>query len=439
MNPTPPAVHYFREAAPYLDDLRGKTLVIGIASPLLSGNTLRSLAGDIKWLASLGVRVVIAYGSFTQLNDLAAENNITLTQHQGKHIADETVLRLAKFAVGQLHSDLLAALSSGLAGSLQRGKRLAVRSGNYVSAKSCGVLNGVDMMYTGSVRKVDSTAIRQDLDAAGCVLIAPLASALSGQVFHLSMPDLAQACALALQAEKLIFVLEEDGICTADGNLLTNLSAREAREHLQQNSISNTQNAVLQAAVEAVENGVARCQIISGKTDGALLSELFTRDGTGTSIARNAFVSIRAAEYSDIADIINLTRPLEEKGVLLPRSRQYFEQHIHEFFVLEHDRHIYGCVALKLFAAEQVAELACLVVSPKAQDGGYGELLLAHLQQISRERGAKRLIALTTHTSDWFRERGFSEAELEVLPSARLTSYLASQRQSKIFQLDLSQ
>ena len=88
-------------------------------------------------------------------------------------------------------------------------------------------------------------------------------------------------------------------------------------------------------------------QILNGREDGSLLRELFTREGSGTSIAREPFVSIRQARSDDIPHIIALIRPLAEQGILLHRSREYLENHISSFSVLEHDQNIYGCVALK--------------------------------------------------------------------------------------------
>lgn len=430
-------VHDFREAAPYIDYLRGKTLVIGMVSSLLQGATLRSLAADINLLASLGVKLVLVHGSSSQITALTEAAGHTPRYHDNRRITDETTLMWVKQACGMLRFEIEAALSVGIAHSPQRGKRLRLASGNFVSARPYGIIHGVDMGYTGRVRKVDTEALRQQLNQDAVVLISPLGASLSGQLFNLSMADIAEAVAIALSAEKLIFLVEQEGILDEQGKLLSNLSAAEARSLLANQQIASNQHRLLHAAIRAVENQVQRCQILSGYEDGSLISELFTREGTGTSIAQAPFMRIRSANTGDIADIISLIRPLEEAGVLLKRSREYLENHIGEFFVLEHDRQIYGCVALKVFAAEQAAELACLVVSPHAQDGGYGELLLEHVVQASRAQGLHTLFALSTHTGDWFLERGFSAAPVEALPLARAQEYHASERRSKIFRLPL--
>ncbi|MDO5059590.1 MAG: amino-acid N-acetyltransferase [Neisseria sp.] len=427
----------FREAAPYIDYLRGKTLVVGIAGSLLRGDTLRSIAADIKLLASLGVRLVLVHGSSWQLDRLSEAAGLPARFHKGRRISDEAVLGLAKQACGVLRVELETALSSGLAGSLQRGSRLRLASGNFVSARPYGIIDGIDMGYTGSVRKVDAEALKALLDSGAAVLISPMAASLSGRTFHLSMADTAEAVAVAAGAEKLIFLIEEQGVLDSEGRLKSNLSAREVQEILRDEPLENEQLRLLRAALNAVEKGVPRCQIVSGRQDGALISELFTRNGNGTSVSQSPFMRIRAADTADIPDILTLTRPLEEAGILLKRSREYLENHIGGFFVLEHDRRIYGCVALKDLG-RSAAELACLVVSPETRDGGYGEILLEHIVAESRKLGMHELFALSTHTGDWFTERGFAAAPPEALPPERLAEYSANGRASKIFRLDLA-
>ncbi len=175
-----------------------------------------------------------------------------------------------------------------------------------------------------------------------------------------------------------------------------------------------------------------RVQILNGAADGSLLQELFTRNGIGTSIAKEAFVSIRQAHSGDIPHIAALIRPLEEQGILLHRSREYLENHISEFSILEHDGNLYGCAALKTFAEADCGEIACLAVSPQAQDGGYGERLLAHIIDKARGIGISRLFALSTNTGEWFAERGFQTASEAELPEARRKAYRNNGRNSHI-------
>lgn len=436
MNTSVGFVGDFREAAPYINYLRGKTLVIGVASSLLDGGPLKRLAADLNLLASLGVRLVVVHGSRSQITASLAAQNITAAYHKGRRICDETVLQHAKQISGIIRCDIEAALCSSISQSPQRNKPLSIAGGNFISAKPVGIIEGVDMGYSGSVRKIDTEAIADRLDSGALVLISPIGYTLSGKIFSLGMGEIAEAAAIELKAEKLIYLIEEEGILNSDGLLMTNLSAQEARQFIAHYPDSS-QKPLLQHALNAVENGVARTQILSGRDDGSLLRELFTRDGAGTSVARDSFVNIRAAHTLDIPNIMALIRPLEEKGILLRRSREYLEDQIHTFSVLEHDQHIYGCVALKTFADPTQGELACLVVSPDAQAAGYGEMLLAHLLQQARTAGIKKLFALSTHTGEWFVERGFQTASAEALPEERRQDLIESGRNSKVFVCNL--
>lgn len=429
-------VHAFREAAPYIHYLRGKTLVIGIASSLLQGQTLASIAADLNLLAALGIKLVLVHGSDCQINELCKQAQISPHFHQHRRVTDTAVLTLAQQACGQVQFAFQAALSLGFAHSPQRTPRLRVATGNFIVAKPLGVLDGVDMGYTGQVRKLDCAAMADYLAQNAIVLLSPMGVSMSGQAYHLAMAEVAAAAAIQLQAEKLIFLTEWDGIFHQNNELAHELTATQAHELLAE---TTPQSPILHAAVEALQHNVSRVQVLSGSLNGGLLRELFTREGVGTSIAPTPFMTVRAAQEFDIADIIALIRPLEERGVLVRRSREYLENHIHEFHVLENDRQIYGCVMLKQFADNaDVAELACLVVSPNARDGGYGDLLLQHIISQTKILGKRRLFALTTHTSDWFAERGFQAACVDDLPPERALEYAESGRQSRVFVMDLS-
>ncbi|MCS4534522.1 amino-acid N-acetyltransferase [Neisseria montereyensis] len=423
----------FREAAPYIQYLRGKTLVVGVADSLLSGETLRTLAADLNLIAGLGIRLVVVHGSRTQINALDTVAGRLPEYHNGRRITDDDALIHVKQACGMIRSDIEAALLTGIVHTPFRSRPLSIAGGNFVSARPLGVIDGIDMCHTGIVRKVDAESICSRLNDGALVLISPIGHSLSGKTFNLSMGDIAEAAAIALQAEKLIYLIEEEGIMDADGGVLSNLSAQEARTLLDNQTVSPDQRRLLKSAVNAVESGIERTQILSGRKNGGLIAELFTRHGVGTSIALDAFMNIREAQIGDIPEITNLIRPLEEQGVLLRRSREYLENHISEFSVLEHDNQIYGCVALKTFPNSDAGELACLVVLPEARDSGYGERLLEHLIHQARQRHIRRLFALSTHTGEWFIERGFQTASPEELPESRLNEYWESKRRSKVF------
>lgn len=434
-------VQSFHEAAPYIHYLRGKTLVIGIASELLNrSSSINTLATDFNLMAALGIRLVLLHGCDTHLAQMyATHNHHPLTDNLKHRVIDDMALLCAQQFCGVTQFNFQAALAMGVAQTPQRPPNLRLVSGNFLTAKPLGVLNGVDMKWAGEIRKIDTFAIETFLSTQSIVWISPIAASLGGQNYVLSMPDMAAEIAIALRAEKLIFLTHENGILTQQNQLIENLTAQQASKLLQQGYLNHKQKIILYAALHALNHNISRVQILSGSQHGDLIRELFTRHGAGTSIAQDSFVTIRGANEQDIIDIIELICPLEKRGVLVPRSREYLENQIHNFFILEYDRQICGCVEMKTFSdSPDCAELACLVVSPNARDGGYGEKLLNHIIDYAKKNGKVNLFALSTHTADWFLERGFQPAQPTDLPAERLTQYIASGRQSKIFVLRLN-
>ena len=191
--------------------------------------------------------------------------------------------------------------------------------------------------------------------------------------------------------------------------------------------------ALLDAAAEACRGGVARSHIVSYAEDGALLTELFTRDGGGTLVSQEQFEVVREATIEDVGGLLELISPLEEQGILVRRSREVLEREIEQFSVVEREGMIIACAALYQIADSDAGELACLAVNPEYRHGGRGDELLERIETRAREQGLKTLFVLTTRTAHWFRERGFEPSSVERLPAARASLY-NYQRNSKIFE-----
>ena len=188
----------------------------------------------------------------------------------------------------------------------------------------------------------------------------------------------------------------------------------------------------LRAAIASCRGGVPRSHLVSYQDDGAMLQELFSREGLGTQIVRESAERARAATIEDIGGILDLIRPLEEEGILVRRSREQLEMEIDKFTIIERDGLIIGCAALYCFMEEAMAEMACVAVVPEHRRSGLGEMLLKRIETRARAIGVERLFVLTTRTSDWFRERGFSLAPPEALPRQKREMYDVSRR-SKVF------
>ena len=199
-------------------------------------------------------------------------------------------------ASGRLRVEIEALLSMGLPNSPMAGADIRVASGNFITAKPLGVLDGVDFMHTGEVRKVDTVAIQRRLQYGELVLLSPLGYSPSGEVFNLSVEDVAAATAGALQADKLIFLMDAAGVTGRRGELLRELTVKRAQALIARGALPDTDvRFYLPAAARACEQGVKRAHLISGHVDDALLLELFTHRGVGTLLTPDPLETLRPA------------------------------------------------------------------------------------------------------------------------------------------------
>ncbi len=425
-------VHWFRAVSPYIHAHRGQTFVIGFNGEAVMDKDFPSFIHDIALLSSLGIRLVLVVGIRPQIEQRLNEHGIKIHYAQGLRITDEEALIYVKEAAGTVRIELEALLSMGLANSPMASARIRVAAGNFVTAKPLGVRNGIDFRHTGEVRRVDSEAINSCLGQGNIVVIPPLGYSPTGEVFDLEVHEVAVAVAESIRASKLVFLLEDQGIMDTEGELIRQLTQKEAHYLLDKSDSREPGMIELKYAVRACRNGVPRTHLIDRRTDGALLLELFSRDGIGTLISAAPFDHMRKAIIEDVGGIIELIAPLEAEGVLVRRSREKLEMEIDQFTVLVRDGAIIGCAALYPYSSENIAELACLAVHSDYRDAGRGTELFSSLEQQARLSGSRRLFVLTTQTAHWFLERGFVEGRIEDLPVARkdLHNY---QRNSKVF------
>ncbi len=425
-------VSLFRSVAPYINLFRGKTFVIAFGGKAISGPFARSLAYDSNLLAALGVRMVLVHGARPQIEEELLEKGLESKTHAGYRVTDAATLDCVIDAVGSVSLEIDALLSQGLPDTPMANSRIRVIGGNFITAKPVGVIDGVDMQYAGTVRKIDSEGIKAQLNLGNIVLLSCLGASPTGETFNLAMEEVADATAAAIGADKLIFLTDSRGVTDSQGNLLEEMTTDAMERMITEGTwLSPDIRRYLPCAVRASRAGVGRVHLIGYNEDGTLLLELFTRDGVGTIVTRESLEILRDARPDDIGGLVALIEPLEENGTLVRRSRELLEREITRFSVIEHDGVIVGCAALYPYGNDQ-AELACLAVHPHYRRWGYGEQLLKRIETRARAVGIKHLFVLTTVTAHWFRERGFGERTLEQLPTEKRLVYNL-QRRSKIF------
>jgi len=423
-------VPWFRSVAPYIHAYRGKTFVVAIVGEAIAAGKLNAFVQDMAILHAMGIKLVMVHGFRPQVNEQLAAKGQTSRFSHGMRITDAVALDCAQEAAGQLRFEIEAAFSQGLPNTPMANATVRVVSGNFLTARPVGIVDGVDFQSSGLVRKVDGAAISRAMDTGAIVLLSPFGFSPTGEAFNLAMEDVATSTAIALQADKLIFLTELPGVREhmddPDSPIDTELTLADA-ERLLGSLPRPTQPSeiafYLQHCVKACQQGVERSHILPFAADGALLMEVYTHDGIGTMVVDEKLESLREATADDIGGILQLIEPFERDGTLVKRDRTEIERDIGHYTVIEHDGVIFGCAALYPYPEAKTGEMAALTVSGNVQGQGDGERILKRIEQRARAMGLQSIFVLTTRTMHWFIKRGFQQVDPEWLPEARKRKY----------------
>ncbi|TJY61069.1 amino-acid N-acetyltransferase [Sinimarinibacterium sp. CAU 1509] len=436
----PDFVAVLRACAPYVHAHNGRVFVIAFGGEAAERADFDQLIYDIALLQSLGVKVVLVHGMRPQIDARLQAQGLEARVINGMRVTDRATLECAKSAAGVLRMEIEARLSTSLASSPMGGARIRVTSGNWITARPVGVLGGVDHQFTGDVRRVDVDSIRQVLDQDRIALLSPIGYSPTGEIFNVRAEDVAMAVATALGADKLVFVTPtnpDQWRLAEDAGDAGQLSVADGERLLAANAgFSDIDRTYLQAALAATRGGVKRVHLV-GHIDGALLRELYTRDGVGVMLYSDPdYEATRDASIEDVGGVLQLIQPLEQQGVLVARSREQLELDIQHFNVIVRDGLVIACCALFPFPQNAMGELACVAVHPDYRRGGRAAALLKRVETEARQMGLKHLFSLTTHTPHWFIEHGFRRAGPDELPMQKQRIY-NYQRNSLVLIKDL--
>ncbi len=426
-------VPWFRSVAPYIHMHRGKTFVVGIAGEAIAAGKLGAVVQDLALIQSMGVRIVLVHGFRPQVEEQLLAKGHPAKFSNGLRITDTVALDCAQEAAGQLRFEIEAAFSQGLPNTPMAGATVRVLSGNFVTARPVGIVDGVDFQHSGFVRKVDIGGINRVLDSGATALLSPFGFSPTGEAFNLSMEEVATSVAIALQADKLLFLTEQEGIpidatrAFADDNPIDTELPLKTAEHVLSQLPSPQQPSdlafYLQHCVKACKSGVERSHILPFKVDGALLLEVYVHDGIGTMVVDEKLESVREATADDLGGILALIEPFEQDGTLVKRDRNDIEQGITDYTLIEHDGVIFGCAALHAYPDAKTGEMAAVAVSAQVQGQGDGDRLLKRIEQRAKALGLESIFVLTTRTMHWFVKRGFTQVDVSWLPDARRRKY----------------
>lgn len=423
-------VPWFRAVAPYIHAYRGKTFVVGLTGEGIAAGKLNNVVQDLAILHAIGIKLVLVHGFRPQVDEqLRAKGHESRFVH-GLRVTDAVALDAAQEAAGQLRFEIEAAFSQGLPNTPMANATVRVVSGNFLIARPVGIVDGVDFMHSGVVRRVDGAAIRRAIDIGALVLLSPFGFSPTGEAFNLTMEDVATKTAVALKADKLLFLTELPGIRERlddpDSDIDTEMALADAKRLLASlpPPAKPTDAAFyLRHCVAACEGGVERSHILPFAVDGAILQEVFTHDGIGTMVVDEKLESLREATPDDVGGILQLIEPFERDGTLVRRERHEIERDIANYTVIEHDGIIFGCAALYPYPEAKTGEMAALTVAPDSQGQGDGERMLKRIEQRARALGLESIFVLTTRTMHWFLKRGFHPVDPDWLPEARKRKY----------------
>src|SRR5271154_465232 len=415
----------------YVTRFRDKIFVVAIDGEILGSENFGNILLDVAVLRSLNIKVVLVHGAGLQIELAAQEQGVKPSNSDGTGLVDETTLQISINVAIRLTNQIMEGLTQ---------VDLRAAYSNCIIAHPFGIVRGVDFQYSGKVERVDVKILELFLKEEIVPVIPPLGYDGEGRTFRVNSDLVAVEVAEALHAAKLIYLSAFDGLIL-DGQKIGHLVAPELEEVLkkQKDRLPHGLLSKLEHAAQACRYGVPRVHLLNGNVNEALLAEIFSNGGVGTMIYSNEYEQVRHLYKKDIREVMSLIQQSVRSEELVRRTRAEILADLEDYWVLEIDRHIVGCVAVYPYPEYKMAELACLYVSRSNENQGLGRKLMSFVETLARERGFSKLVALSTQAFVYLQQKGgFVEAGPEILPPARRAKYDSSGRNSRILLKNLT-
>jgi amino-acid N-acetyltransferase len=432
-------VDLIREVFYYQNRFDGKTIVLKIDYPILNAPHFPQLLKDLAMLRATGIEIILVPGARGWIDAVLKEYDIESEYVDGIRVATQDSIPFIRMAAFDVANRLMTLLTAFQANAV---------IGNFVRARGIGVVDGVDFENSGRVEKILNEPLQQILDQGMIPIFPCIGWNAAGKPYNLSSDDIAMAVAEALQAEKLFFVTDSDGVVetrfTLPAGLVKNSDGRVARLSLEEAEEVLRLNAgnpdpdlkYLALALTACRKGTERAHVVDGRLEGAILREIFSNLGIGTMIyGNNDYESIRPMKADDIGDVLRLMQPLVQEGVLITRSEDELTARHADFVVYSIDDVVHACGALHDYGEGQ-GEIAAIATNPVYGHLSMGRKIVSYLIEKAARLGMTRVFVLTTRTIDWFEQLGFVETDLASLPARKAELYDHA-RKSRIFALEL--
>ena len=434
-------VELIRQAFEYVQLFKGKTIVIKVDGSVMNHPFLPLLVKDLVLLHRQGIRILLVPGAKERIDEVLRRYNIPWQSIGGIRISTPEAIPFIKMAAFDVSNRLMTLLAENNTSAI---------IGNWVRARSLGVLKGVDYQNSGTVEKIDVALVRKALEDGLIPIFPNIGWSSSGKPYNISSNELAYILARNLEAEKLFYISRNAGVNAANYKLpqavpissegvATHLSVDQAKDFLSLNKEKKQDEMVdlIRLACKACAEGVSRVHIVDGEIEGVVLKEIFSSRGCGTMIYTKEHEHIRPMHLADIPEVLRIMNPFVEQEVLLPRDEQELADKLDHFVVYEVDGILHACGALIPSREEaDSGEIAAIAVDRTYFGFGIGKRILSYLADRARRSGLKHLYALTTQTADWFLQFGFTEGQVEDLPPDKRRDYNRL-RNSRVLLLDL--
>lgn len=284
-----------RESLPYIQKFKGKTFVVKFSGKVTEDKeNLASLAEELALLHQVGIKICVIHGGGKQLSELAQRLGVAQTVIDGRRVTDDETLELAKMIfAGKINTEILAALRqrgieavglSGVDGNIVLAEKRPPRN---VLNRETGEKTEVDFGHVGDVLKINARLLHMLLDYDYLPVVSSLGADDEGQIFNINADTIAAEIAVHLQAEKLVLLSDVNGIYLDpkdDTTKLSRLSVQDVEDLIEKGIATGGMIPKLHSLIEPLKRGVKSAHVISGNEKNALLSEVFTDEGTGTML-----------------------------------------------------------------------------------------------------------------------------------------------------------
>jgi len=431
-------VDLIREVFNYSKRFKGATFVFRIDGSLLDDPLFPSLMRDMALLHGSNIRIALIVGAKNSIDNVLDKYGVKYGFESGVRISSDEAIQFIKMAAFDVSNRVMTLLSA---------QKVNAVIGNWVRARSMGVINGIDFKKTGVVDRVSIELVKKVQDEGLIPIFPCIGWSGVGTPYNISSNELALKVSEQLGADKLFLLNSFDGIYSEgmivpesahinETGRISRLGSETAREFLEKNRDKTNRNfECIDVAIRACHGGVKRVHILDGRNDGVILKEIFSTLGSGIMIHGNIYESIREMHSRDVTEVYGIMKPLIEEGILVSREEDDIRKRYEDYFLYEVDGSIHGCAALHDFG-NGAGEIAAIAVDQSYVHLGIGKKLVCYIMEEAEKSGYKRLFALTTQALDWFEQLGFREGKIEDLPEEKAKNY-NRERNSKILIKDI--